>query len=289
MRTGPAVTAVRSLLPEVAAGIALHYAAHELVESAAFANFHVSVERPRGLRRWIKPQVFFLFDNTSPFTPLPADQGFPMLEWGMNWCVSSHFHRFLILHAAVIERDGRALILPSPSGSGKSTLCAGLIWRGWRLLSDELTLIDVKTGRVTPIPRPVSLKNASIEVMRRFAPEAVFGPVVHETTKGSVAHFRPPPGAVERSAETALPAWVVLPRFCAGAPAHLQPLARGRTVMHMIENAFNYHVHGATGFRTLTRLMDHCQGFEFSYSQLDDAVEVFDRLAAVPIQSSAGP
>ena len=279
LRTGPAVLSIRSKLPEVAAGLTLHYAAHTLAEPSGFADFHVSVDHPAGLRRWYRPQVCFYFDGDSPFTPLPGNQGFPMLEWGMNWCVSSHFHRYLILHAAVLERDGRALILPAPSGSGKSTLCAGLVWRGWRLMSDELTLIDAQTGRVHAMPRPVSLKNASIDVIRGFAPQAVFGPVVHETTKGSVAHFRPPQEAVERADETALPAWVVLPRFSPGAPTQLVPLKPGRAVMSLIENAFNYHVHGAGGFQILTRMMGACQAFEFSYSRLDEAADCFDNMA----------
>ena len=57
---------------------------------------------------------------------------------------------------------------------------------------------------------------------------------------------------------------------------------------HWIENAFNYHVHGAAGFKTLTHLMDHCQGFEFSYSQLDEAVDVFERLADTPHPTPIG-
>lgn len=282
LRTGPAVVSIRSRVPEVQAGIALHYAAHEVPPDATFADFHISVDRAPGPRRWIRPQVLFAFDGQRPFTPLPGDQGFPMLEWGMNWCLSSHFHRYLILHAAVVERGGRALILPAPPGSGKSTLCAGLVWRGWRLLSDELTLIDPGSGQVAAVARPVSLKNASIDVIRRFAPQAVFGPVVHETTKGSVAHFRPPLASVQRAGETALPAWVVLPRYVAGAQTCLQPLPRGRALMRLIENAFNYHVHGVQGFHALARLMDGCDSYEFSYSRLDEAADTFDRLALNP-------
>ena len=227
-------------------------------------------------------------DGELPFSPLPGDQGFPMFEWGMNWCVSMHLHRFLIVHAAAVERGGRALILPAPPGSGKSTLCAGLVWRGWRLLSDELTLIDPSTGRITPVSRPVSLKNASIDVIRQFAPQATFGPVVHETVKGSVGHFSPPPGTVERSHETALPAWVVLPKFTAGAETALSPLSKGKALMALANNAFNYHVHGASGFRTLTELVGASHCFEFSYSKLEEAVELFAKLADAPIELGKG-
>ncbi|CAD5375194.1 Aldolase [Rubrivivax sp. A210] len=280
LRTGPAVLSIRSRVPAVAEGMALHYARHDSPDTATLADFHVSVERPRSLRRWLQPQVVFGFDGTSPFTPLPGDQGFPMLEWGMNWCISTHLHRYLILHAAVLERNGRALILPAPPGSGKSTLCAGLAWRGWRLLSDELALIDPASGRVSPLPRPVSLKNRSIEVIRAFAPEARFGRVVRETIKGEVAHFQPPAEAVERGGETALPAWVVLPRYEAGVPTRLTRMSRGQALMALVDNAFNYHVHGAAGFQALADLVEHGESFRFHYSQLAEAAPLFERLAA---------
>lgn len=276
---GPAVMCVKSHLDEVQNGIALHYARHQVPAESCFTDFHITIDRPRTLRRWLRPQVEFALDGDTPFSPLPGDQGFPMFEWGMNWCISMHMHRFLIIHAAVVERGGRALILPAPPGSGKSTLCAGLVWRGWRLLSDELTLIDPATGRITPVPRPVSLKNASIDVIRQFSPQAQFGPVVHETVKGTVGHFSPPPGAVERSGDTALPAWVVLPKFVVGAETSLAPLPKGRALMALAGNAFNYHLHGASGFHTLAALVGSSECFEFSYSQLDEAAALFAELA----------
>lgn len=277
LRTGPVVTSVRSRLDAVVSGIALHYAEHSVGQATDFADFHVSVQRPLGLRRWIAPQVMFRFDGTASFAPLPGDQGFPMLEWGLNWCVSNHCHQFLIVHAAVLERGGRALLLPAPSGSGKSTLCAGLAFNGWRLLSDELALLDPARGHVAPLPRPLSLKNESIDAIQAFASQAVFGAAVRETMKGTVAYVRPPAEAVARAAETALPAWVVFPRFVPGSHAVLEPTPKARAFMGLVECAFNYNVHGRNGFAALSRLVDAVDCYKFSYSSLEEAVSVFDR------------
>jgi HprK-related kinase A len=280
LRTGPVVANVRSELPAVARGVALHYAQHE-IHDEGFADFHVAVERPANVRRWVHTQAVFRFDDIEPFKPQPADHGFPMLEWGLNWCVSSHCHQYLILHAAVLERDGRALILPAPSGSGKSTLCAGLVYRGgWRLLSDELALIEPSSGRLVPLPRPVSLKNESIDLMRAFAPKAAMGDVVSDTTKGRVAHVRPPAESVRNDKARPFPSWVVLPQFQSGAAAELTAVSRARTFMTLIEEAFNYEVHGRQGFVTLADLIDRSACFSFVYGgDLNAALDVFDRLA----------
>lgn len=257
----------------------LLYAAHPVEAEERFADFHVAILRPGGLRRWLRPQVVFRFDGRPPFHPLPGDQAFPILEWGLNWCVSAHCHQHLIVHAAVVERGGRALLLPAPPGSGKSTLCAALVHRGWRLLSDELALFDPASGTLVPLARPVSLKNASIEVIRGFAPRAVLGETVHDTLKGSIAHMRPPADAVGRALEPARPRWIVMPRWVAGEKAALEPLPRGRAFMQIADSAFNYHLHGRDGFALLTDAVQACDCYEFVYGELDEAMRVFERLA----------
>jgi HprK-related kinase A len=277
LRTGPVVSRITSSLPLLAQGIALHYAGHAIEES--FADFHVRIERPRNLRRWYRPQVHFYFDDTPAFHPLPADQAFPMLEWGLNWCVSNHCHQYLIVHAAVLERNGKSLLLPAPPGSGKSTLCAGLAHSGWRLLSDELALIDPERGRVVPLPRPVSLKNRSIDILQGFAPRAVFNATVQDTIKGAVAHMRAPQEALDRADETAAPGWIVLPRFEAGASPQLSEITRARGMMALIENAFNFDLHGAHGFEALGNFVDGCRCYSFNYGSLQDAVTGCERLA----------
>ena len=280
LRTGPFSLKVQSRIPSVADGLAELYGQFE-VRSAheAFADFHVSVNPPATLRRWVRPQATFSFDGMRPFKPLPRDQAFPMLEWGLNWCVSTQAHHYLIIHAAVVEKNGLAAILPAPPGSGKSTLTAGLVLSGWRLLSDELTLIDRTTGLIHPLPRPVSLKNESIPLIRHFNRDAFLSRPTHGTLKGSVAHLRPPKESVRRQHEAGRPAWVVFPKWTAGAATRLTPRSRAQTFMFLARNAFNYSQLGQNGFDTAAHLIADVECHDFEYSQLEEAIAAFDRLA----------
>lgn len=279
LHMGPFVASLRSPLRQVAASVSSLYAHYALAADDTFTDFHVGVKRPPGVRSLWKPQVVFELDGHEPFNPLPGDQGFPLLEWGLNWCVYGMCHQYLILHAAVLERGGKALILPAPSGSGKSTLCAGLLFSGWRLLSDELAMICPRDGNLVPNPRPVSLKNESIQVISDFAPGVQFGSRVKETSKGVVAHFAAPEAAVRLSGLRAMPAWVVMPKYRPGQGALLRPIERSRAFMQLIENAFNYDVFGAEGFSLLGSVLDRCRCFSFEYSSLSEAAAVFSRLA----------
>lgn len=279
LQTGAFVTRLKSPIGHVADGIALLYADYPLLQEAQFADFYINLMQPGGLRRWFRPQVRFDHDGYAPFKPLPVDHALPMFEWLLNWCVSSRAHRYLIIHAAVIEKDGCAVIMPAPPGSGKSTLCAALVSRGWRLLSDELALVELDDHLLVPLPRPISLKNASIGVIGQYVPGAVFSRPVADTTKGTVAHMKPPAASIARAGETARPAWIVFPKYVAGAPARMAPIAPARSFMRVAENAFNYSLLGAEGFNALGEVVRRSDSYDFSYSVLDEAVEIFSRLA----------
>lgn len=276
LRVPPFVVHVRSPIPVVAQGLHALYADYEWLDDAGgFNDFHVAVQ-PR--RRWFRPLCVFEFDGFAPFTPLATGEAFAFLEWGLNWCVTGYCHTLLTIHSAVLEKDGRVLVMPAPPGSGKSTLCAALMLRGWRLLSDEMALLDPATGEVVPAPRPVSLKNQSIEVVRRLAPDSVMGPVARDTMKGTVAHLRVSPDSLARANVRATPAWIVFPRFERAAPLQVLPRPKARALVELASNSFNHHVHGRAGFEALAQVVDRCACFDLSYGHLPEALAWFDAL-----------
>lgn len=263
-----------SALETVARGVEQLYPDFVLLEPGAWVDFDVELAAPGVMRRWFRPQVNFRFDGREPFKPLPQSQAFAMFEWGLNWCISNNAHRFLVVHAAVVALDDRALILPGAPGSGKSTLCAALVANGWRLLSDEMALVALRDGLVSPVPRPISLKNASIDVVRKLAGDVVLGDVVPDTRKGTLSHMRPPRDSVERALVPARPVAIVFPKYRQGADTRLSPFARGEAAIELARNSFNYNALGRAGFEGLADLVEACRCYRFEYQNIDEALSV---------------
>lgn len=269
---GAASVQVHSDCPHFPAQLQAVYGGLPCVTAADWADVRVSVRRARGLRRWLRPQVLLWCDGQQPFEPFAADSPLPMFEWGCNWQLAHRLNHLLLLHAGTLERDGLALVLPATPGSGKSTLTAALSQRGWRLLSDEFGAYDLATGEFRALLKPVALKNQSIEVIRRYAPQARWGPEFPKTRKGRVAHLAPAAEAVQRRHDTARPGAIVLPRWEAGSPTRWEALEPHVSFPALAFNAFNYTVLGAAGFEAAVQLVRRCPAWQLVYSDLDDAL-----------------
>ena len=62
---------------------------------------------------------------------------------------------FIVLHAGVVERNGRAVILAGPPGAGKTTLVLEFLKNGCGFFSDDFCPIHKVTRHVHPFPRSV--------------------------------------------------------------------------------------------------------------------------------------
>ena len=279
-RTGPFTFRLCSSAANLS--ILLHrlYADYLFAEEAKFFDFHITLSRHNRWWRFQQSRWLFQTDIDVPYVPFPEDTILPFLEWGLNWCVATHAHQYLMLHAGVVEKNNQALILPAWPGSGKSTLSAALCQRGWRLLSDEFGLVRPKDGLLAPFPRLVALKNESIAVFRDFAPDAVMGPEYPKTRKGTVCHLRPPTDSIERDQETAKPRWIVFPKFRKGASMSLRSVEKTEAFVTLSGHSFNYDLIGLRGFQTLTNLIDVCDCYTFEYGgDLEQAVAQLNALA----------
>ncbi|WAJ70676.1 HprK-related kinase A [Catenovulum adriaticum] len=268
---GPFKFKINSSIKSVKNELELLYQDFTPVTTNDFIDFNIDISKPNNFRRWIKPQVNFVVDEHYPFKPLPLDHAFPMLEWGMNWCIASNAHQYFILHAGAVERNGCVIVLPAHSGAGKSTLTASLVYRGWRLFSDELALFSLKDKLVYPLARPINLKNQSIEVIKNFLPESIFSQVVKDTHKGTVALLKPPKASVEQSKIPAAPSHFIFPKYVEGSSTKLKPCSVEYAFKQIIEQGFNYHILGEEAFVLISHYLRNSPTYTLEYSDFEQA------------------
>ena len=277
---GPFV--IRQRVPDEASHAALTqlYGAFPVLEGEAFVDISMTCVAGADPRAWWRRERRIYIDGDRHAAFHDRRHIVPMLEWATNWAVATRPQNLLILHAAVAARDDRALVIPAPPGSGKSTLCAALVARGWRLLSDEFTLLRPDDGMAVPCPRPISLKNRSIDVMRALAPAAVLDDAFADTAKGTIGYIVPPAASVAAQTKAAQPAWIVFPTWCSGnAPQHVA-MPPADCFTRLIRNAINYDAMGEAGFRIVAGLVQRCAAYDFTYDDLSTAVNALESFAA---------
>ena len=245
--------------------------------ASGIADYTVRLEPARPWRRFVRPSVRLRGDHMLPDAlPLPLAQGLLAAEMGMNLQLALGERRYLLLHAAALERDGRALILTGESGSGKSTLAALLGEAGWRYLGDEFVLVSPETGMLHPFPRPASLKNESIAALEAVAPPERFGPLLTGTPKGSVRHLRPQESALQAMHIAARPSAILFPRY--GFAADVREVAPAETFVRLTQASTNYTALGERGFAALARLVTTVRATAVDYPDTATAMAMIDAL-----------
>jgi hypothetical protein len=183
----------------------------------------------------------------------------------------------LFLHAAVLERGGRAFLLAGDSGHGKSTTAWGLLHHGFRYMSDELAPIELYSGRVLAYPRALSLK--------RLPPPAY--PLPREDTLNLGATLHVPvcalPAASASASEPCELAAVVFVRYEAGSSApSLEPIGAAEASARMYVTALNALAHPAQGLDAVVRLAERVPCFSLRSADLRETCDLMSRTFAAP-------
>ena len=242
-------------------------------------DFNVRLFAARPWRRFARPAVMIGGDFVLPeAAPLPLAQGLLAAEMGMNLQMALGQRRYLLLHASVVERDGRALLMTGISGAGKSTLAALLGARGWRLMGDEFALVDPETGAIHAFPRLVSLKNEAIGVVETGVPEGRFGPLLTGTPKGDIRHLVPDAAAIAAMDRPAAPALILFPRF--GFEAAEREVLPSEVFVRLTQASTNYVALGERGFDALTRIVKTVPARAIDYPDTDSAITQVEALWA---------
>lgn len=83
---------------------------------------------------------------------------------------------YYLAHAFAACKEGRCVLIVGPSGSGKTTAGLALLTQGWRLLANDVVLLEERNGRIYALPTPgmVHIRAGTFHLlptMRRLLPQ----------------------------------------------------------------------------------------------------------------------
>jgi hypothetical protein len=171
----------------------------------------------------------------------------------------------LWLHAGVVAKSGRALLLAGTSGQGKSTLTTSLSDKGWRFLSDDVAPIKMSDDVVLPfLQTPV----------RRLHP----GRVVTREELGTLQREQVQVRLDALQREPTPIGAVVFISYQNQEGAELQRLDRGSAAMELLRNATNFFDHRAAAVSRAADLTVRIPMYRLAYGTTGGAVSALGDL-----------
>ncbi|MEE8119938.1 MAG: HprK-related kinase A [Anaerolineales bacterium] len=264
---------------EVAREVLALYEGYPFDLEPALSDFRIELKPSTLLRARVRRRIQAYVDHQIVFQPVHPRLGVPLLESAINWGIAARTARYLLIHGAVVEREGRAVVMPGTSGAGKSTLTAALVANGWRLLTDEVTIIDPRDGLLQPHPRPISLKNETIDLIAGRYPQLAAKKHYEGTTKGRVAFLKTPRDAIQKADCPAKPSLVIALNYNPAGVLTCDPLEKAKAFMLLARQSPTYKILLERGFQTLANFVEACDHYSLTYSDLDEAIRIIDELS----------
>jgi hypothetical protein len=184
------------------------------------------------------------------------------------------------IHAGVLERDGRCLLLPAIAGSGKTSLTAGLLHGGWHYLSDETAPIAPDTLRVRPVPLAMASKPGAWPLLTPLFPE-IERLRTHLRGDGKHVRYLPPPRhlwAPDNKDGYAV-SWIVFPSYSPDAKSELLPLSKVDTLRRLLAECLSLPRRLQTEeVQRLVAWVSQIDGYVLPNSDLQEAVDLVNSL-----------
>lgn len=177
----------------------------------------------------------------------------------------------VLFHAAAVYKDGRALILPGRTGAGKTTLTCWLLSHGYGYMSDEFAFLPSGELCLTAFPRPLNIKNTSLEYLGAPFRKMDREMVLEAVTSRLVA---PESLTSQKILSQARLKLILFPTFQSGADYRLErmdPAGAGLALMQTILNLRNLARHGLPETAHLVREVPIYRLTYGTFDQLNEA------------------
>ena len=170
----------------------------------------------------------------------------------------------LWLHAGAVAENGRAILLSGDWGRGKSTLTAALSANGFQFLTDDVCPLHLHSGEILPFPMLPRVRIRTDQVLPRIEARTL----KKETNILS-------PAAIQR--QKAAIDMILFPQYRPHEQAALHRVPPAYATAILLQQNLNFTRHGNTAVAALSRLISKTAVYDFSFSNVDEAVTLIKR------------
>jgi hypothetical protein len=184
------------------------------------------------------------------------------------------------LHAALVDRDGRGLLVVGPCESGKSTLATALWRRGWTLLGDDVAVVPPPGGRARAVRRRVSLRFGSRPLVGEDCwQRIVASPSARQTAEGCLFHPHEVDGSPPDQTTDLAAILFLARRGTATGPAELRPVEPATALLALAPYSNIMRQAGmGPALERLQPLVDRVPAHDLGRGPLPDMLAVVERL-----------
>lgn len=174
-----------------------------------------------------------------------------------------------LIHAALLARNGQAMLLSGEPGAGKTTLSVALAAEGWDYGADDIVRVSPRRGFEGIGFSPAS-KSGGWELLQPYVPQLPHLPV-HIRRDGQRVRYLPVEGWTQAKVERL--SWGLLLARREGAEAALEPVEPLAFLSELLRGAFSarHHLKG-DALRAMVERLSETRCHRLIYSNLGAAL-----------------
>ncbi len=179
------------------------------------------------------------------------------------------------LHAALLVRKSKGLLICGAPGAGKTTLAMALLAAGFSYGGDDIALLN-EDGLLAGVPFSPALKQGSWGLLGHMSNTILEAPIHRRLDNKRVRY---PTGLPYAAQARVQPAVIVLIRRRRNGPVEVSDVEPIRVLSELLAGAYTpVRRLVLPQFQRLLEMVSHARNVELTYSSLDGAVETLRRL-----------
>jgi hypothetical protein len=238
---------------------------------------------PRTGTRKKTQAVHIQMNGRIRYRHVPVRELAPFVEWIINSLVvrsSRGQDRYCLIHAGVVAKGRKGVLICGRSGSGKSSLSLALMYRhGYQYLTDEIACWDTHTEKIIAYPKSIMLKERGFLRFQETYPKIHTQMWDSKRFSHNVCFFNPTTNAPSRIRKTARIHMVIFPRYRERERLCVSSTPKAQALLNLQKERFDSIGFGRGDFDKLSGLLRGASVNKILYHNVFEAADMIDTLA----------